>query len=656
MTAEYSLSDYFRPDLFTDDGGYRGYFGLVCGFSAQESARGHCLDRLTKAFLGGATPAGYCLALMLGAGEVGMPPGLIQLGLKESPPWKLLHAKVAVLAFCAEKDGQPDTTEWKVRLVVSTGNWTAQTMNASLDLVWCVEYDPKKTTAGDGQNCTDIAAAWDFLKYTLKFHDNALLNGDCFLKQRFSQLDTWCVNECGRRGKGQARFIDNRNESLLDAIVSHAPRLGSKPNYLALGSGFFDRNDAGAVPEKILQRLQEKGLVAKKTLHKQLYLQPDRCQGLVDARDALTNKNWKLCRPCDPFGNDAPRSLHAKFIFGAQRSGASLSSAWLYLGSGNLTQAGICNRAGKKGNLEAGVVFAANIHSTQKLRTLLPIDPIQEDDLHAVAEGLQAGMPFDAPPVMESPILPYCIWDKTLPGLRPPEGFEEVAKKVKLLPHRGGKALKRHREGFWQWPEELEPPSRLCLLADGKETDIPVLFSLGILEDGTEWLTFQPAALPALNTVTDVLDTLASFDREDKSDDGDDGPTQDPPADSQDDQENPEDLHTPFAMPVRDMMRLVEGVAERQCRIRQGNWMFWCGQLRETLVRFSSSPCVHAFQEARLNPLQPLREPPFLPDHACEESAQARQERKQLDDVLKGVEQEWKVHGFRGLGGQPQNI
>ena len=165
-----SLAAYFVPPADCV-----GEFGVLTGYSADHHFLNDALEKFTqnlkwqRAFEGSAS-----IALMLDQNHQQISPvdcpGLIHLATKAEvkKEFKLLHAKVGLLLFKNKNSDQKI-----VRLIVSTGNWTRQTLEDSLDLVWSIDYDVKK--ASDNQVETDIATAFEFINYILGFFNSDLL-------------------------------------------------------------------------------------------------------------------------------------------------------------------------------------------------------------------------------------------------------------------------------------------------------------------------------------------------------------------------------------------------------------------------------------------------------------------------------------------------
>ena len=114
--------------------GYLGLFGWLCGYSADADFLDEAATRFTGQNASSRASQGrLALPLMLDRHNRQITvPGVAHLPVLSDAPFSLLHAKVALLGFRKEDDPE----EWHLRLLVSTGNWTRQTLEQSLDLIW----------------------------------------------------------------------------------------------------------------------------------------------------------------------------------------------------------------------------------------------------------------------------------------------------------------------------------------------------------------------------------------------------------------------------------------------------------------------------------------------------------------------------------------
>ena len=168
-----SLLGHFAPPE-----GFAGMFGWVCGFSADVRFLNEATDRFMGQSVYQRMRAGEIrLALMLDPGQPALlptaVPGLTHLPLRNAAkrPFRLLHAKVALLGFRHEQNA----SRWCVRLVVSTGNWTQQTVEDSLDLACEVQVFSEQLGPNCAQECADIKAATNLFDALRDLHDTRLL-------------------------------------------------------------------------------------------------------------------------------------------------------------------------------------------------------------------------------------------------------------------------------------------------------------------------------------------------------------------------------------------------------------------------------------------------------------------------------------------------
>lgn len=177
MSAEYfpSLLDHFSPP---DD--HVGTFGWLIGYSADASF----LNEAALNFAGESDAqrrhAGRVrLAVLLDGGAPQIPPestpGVLHCLPKSTDlPWRLLHAKVALLGFRAKT-----SASWMVRLIVSTGNWTRQTVEESLDLAWVIEGTSADQRGAEArQSWLDLRAARDLVEFVRRHFDVRLPEGN----------------------------------------------------------------------------------------------------------------------------------------------------------------------------------------------------------------------------------------------------------------------------------------------------------------------------------------------------------------------------------------------------------------------------------------------------------------------------------------------
>ena len=204
------------------------------------------------------------------------------------------------------------------------------------------------------QACANIRAAWDLLTWLRDCFDTRLLEvspeaaGASETVVARQRAEEWIGQACevGRRTRPQV--FDNRSASFLQQLPSLVRHHGSDSarNYVAVGSGFYEESsDDGAIPsvlQRIVETLQRSGHLTQRP-KVDVFVNPKACQAVARAVPAFAEAGW-IVRPAwqPAFFGAAARSLHAKFVFLANERDNSpyCNSAWLYLGSGNLTAQG----------------------------------------------------------------------------------------------------------------------------------------------------------------------------------------------------------------------------------------------------------------------------------------------------------------------------
>lgn len=99
--------------------------------------------------------------------------------------------------------------------------------------------------------------------------------------------------------------------------------------------------------------------------------------------------------------------------------------------------------------------------------------------------------------------------------------------------------------------------------------------------------------------------------------------------------------------PIRQMMVLVEQIADRQTEVSPADWPAWCARLEQTLSRAAASPLLDYFRSLKLNPLSPLRMPAFRPDFAEDAN---RPQGRLYEAMLDRVESQWKTASLARIG------
>lgn len=653
-----SLMSYFNaPDGFT------GYAGMLCGYSADRGFMHQaieCFSGTSNAMR--AREGDVYLAMMLDRGNEGIQdiPGLLHMGAtagnekKETKEYLLLHAKVAVLSFRNQQS--PD--QWRLRLIVSTGNWTEQTLTKSLDLAWCIEVSSSdlnnRNDAYVKLRCADMCAAWDLLSDLRGHHDDSLLNiKDSPTQDRFAAIEGFIKQCAGVKEKQNPRFFDNRKSSLLAQLPVLVKRFSSDygRNYLAMGSGFYESAKTGkepVVPTAIMDSLKAAKLLTQNP-ETDIFVNPDSCQAIAESLGALKDMNIAVRPAHTPellFGKNSQRSLHAKFLFSAnyRKNSPTCNNAWVYLGSGNLTPAGFTEPMhAAKGNLEAGVVFGCeglywdekkNLSAYQAITNVLPI---KREKTFKADDRLKAGNDMEErEEQFMAPRIPYILWldDSDTRTLQLPGHCQHFTTEIELLNPNADQTPCKLGDSGYIWEGDRPRLVKIRWKSDSSiEESIPVVDTQGRIA-ATEY--------PA-QSLNDALADLMGFpfppeiaDDDDSSDNEFDNDGT--PATSQNG-----NTAQVADYPIRTVMLLVEKIAEKQCALTEPQWNAWCKQLENRLLHLDAdcekkNPLLFFRNQLKTNPLYPLRNPAFLPVFAEDKNSE---QYKKYAATLDAIEAKW---------------
>ncbi len=644
--------------------GFMGHFGWVCGFSADAAFLDDAAERFTGNTRAQRSNLGrIALALLLDPSNpyisLNDAPSVAHLPTKDvdGKPFRLLHAKIALLGF----RNRTNSSQWVMRLVVSTGNWTRQTLEESLDLVWRVDVSSSELEARDeatGFCCADIKAARDLLRWLEQYFDCRLLDASPRGSMTETQVarrdvDAW-LDLCEKKAKGKARFFDNRSKSLLEQLPNRVTQVAgeTRRNYLAMGSGFYEsageRASAPTVPHRIAETLRAHGLLTMQA-EVDLYVNPSACQAVANSVKVLRQSGMLVraaAQPSAVFGNGMVRSLHAKFLFSAyfREDSNACNSAWVYLGSGNLTGPGFASKMNRNaGNLETGVVFAPEalfwgtargVEAHQVVTNLLPVQ--WENSLEGDETELSAGPGLPArDEIYIAPPVAWLAWDVDGNELRVVGDAHGDFAAIDPA----GQECRKTSTGF-AWPEARPRQVRVRWQLAGRrncEALVPVVDEHGRI---------AAADLPKLD-LSDALWLLADFPM--PPDDGDDGEVNEsdfgdgPPRTSGDSR----GVASIPDYPIRQMMELVESIATKQTEVNPLDWIVWCNRLEQTLIQAKDSPAVGFFRKLGVNPLGPLRVVCFRPAYAETEESELGQA---YAVALSRVERAWGVEEMAILG------
>lgn len=612
--------------LFEPPEDHYGRFGWVSGFSADAGFLDSAAERFTgKSASLRARQGQVVLGVMLDPFHEPISildvPGVADLPLRIRP-FRLMHAKIALLGFRGR------SANWRLRVIVSTGNWTQQTLEDSLDLAWCFDVDCTELGRGGdalAQRCADVVKANDLLSWLGQHYDRSLVEfagRDSETSLAAHELSEWAELCARHAGETKPRIFDNRDASLLKGLLGYLRVYadGKRRNLLALGSGFFEAGAGGGVPpvlDRIVHEIDALGLLTKSP-DVDIYVNEKACQSVAVSMAAIEDAGWHVRAPAQPrmFGPESSRTLHAKFIFSANSRTEACTSAWLYLGSGNLTPAGFLNRAGNAGNLEAGVFL-----DFPRLPWSTPAEELTIEMLLPLQRNGEGRIAPDAPPSKGDPMPPrppaflagpaaFLQWrtgaeDRGVLTL--PAGTATAPLDLCVL-DANGEPCARDEEG-WHWAGAMPRQAAMRWEEGHKVMSVPVVDEQGRIAAGK---------VPALE-LSDLAFHLMGFPaRMDDEEDED-------PLDSFQEPATPGTLQRrqfhagqqPAYSPVRTMMLQLEEIAQRQTTVTEADWPLWCLRLEEVLTRAAGSECLTDFLRFGLDPFEVLKIDASRPDHAC---------------------------------------
>ncbi|MCV2419271.1 hypothetical protein LNV47_01570 [Paucibacter sp. DJ4R-1] len=654
-----------RPSLlhkFEAPTGYEGAFGWVCGFSADALFLGDAAERFTRRTANQRAHDGrIALAVMLDPCHEPLStldvPAVADLPILDFPqrPFRLLHAKVALLGF-----RRMDEAGWRLRLVVSTGNWTQQTVEDSLDLGWSIEVgaeelrDSADAPEDLALRCADVRAAAGLLVWMRELFDTRLLDASSVggpgpTAQAREQLEAW-VRACTEAAGLRQRFFDSRTASLLSQLVpligQHAPE--GERNFLALGSGFYEAPSAGSDIPSVLARIEaalREGDLLTKSAAIHLYVNEDACQAVATSMRALQQRGWRVFAPARPyelFGEGSRRALHAKFLFSGKWRDKTCSRIWVYLGSGNLTGPGFCAQMSRdKGNLEAGVVFGIaslpweSDEGKESITSLLPLHycgtPLSAQEPPAPGASLP-----DRPEPFIAARVAWLRWHDAsdggtlhLPGDTPADGLEVLDTARRPC---------ARADGAWQWVGAM--PRQVMVRWPGGERLTPVIDAFGRIGAG---------ALPALQ-LEEIGAHLENFPALPTSDEST-GDFDQIPSDA--DGVSPpggaavDAIQATSPMAIRSMMHQLERIAQIQTEVGVQDWEAWCHRLEQTLVQAAESATLGEFRTLGINPLSALLDASFRPNFAADALTA---EGKKYEEALARIANVWRVNSLCAFG------
>ncbi|MFD2454498.1 phospholipase D-like domain-containing protein [Ideonella paludis] len=400
----------------------------------------------------------------------------------------------------------------------------------------------------------------------------------------------------------------------------------------------------------IVRKVTDLGLLTR-SASVDIYVNEQACQSVATSMVAIEEAGWCVRTPArhQMFGAGSPRSLHAKFIFSANSRTEACTSAWLYLGSGNLTEAGFLNSAGRNGNFEVGVFLEfprlpwSALPGMLAVESLVPLQRNGEGQLYSEAPPATGEPMPPRPPAFVAGPLAFLQWCPCADGtgmLVPPNGSAPTPTDTIVL-DAGGEPCVREGEG-WLWRGTM--PRQAALRWDGghRRASVPVVDELGRVAAGEA---------PPLDLADMAAHLMAFPARVDDEGDGDEGePFQGAADTGAPPPRQPDAQRQAASSPVRTMMRQLEEIAQRQTMVSESDWPFWCVRLEEVLFRAAGSKGLTEFLRLGLDPLEVLRIDASRPDYAC---GQGGLESAELyEAALARVAAAWGLGGlesFRGM-------
>ncbi len=637
-----SLAQYFNAP---ED--YIGGFGWICGYSAEKDFLNDAMERFSQATASQRLHQGIVsMALMIDPTfkqiSIDNVPGLAHLLFKRGKrkPFRLLHAKVAILGF----KHSTENNKWIIRLIVSTGNWTRQTIEESLDLVWSIEVASDFLKGESQQNCADIHAAYELLQDISTYFDMSLLEiPNSETKMNFKSFKSW-MRKTIENSEGKPRFVDNRKQAFVKQLSSFIHT--GRRNTLCMGSGFFGA-DENPAPLKIIETLKQEKLLTNNAII-DIYVNPEACQGIANWDVSSTKEhNIRIKEANTPeiiFGKNTKRTLHGKFIFSANQriDSNKCGNPWLYIGSGNLTNAGFLNKMSSSGgNLEAGVIFSPeDLYWKQEKKTelnnaitnLLPINCFDESslDINDLSEGTNSLDTSNE--IHYATPIPWLTWIEHIPELRVPDGFNKT---IEVFNLEGDLCHKKSKVKFL-WLGDRPRQVKIAWVEDEKEIEgyVPVVDHYGRI---------AASDLPDID-IEEAWQNLDYFPMPPITDD-------ESPEEGDGGYYNSHIDHKTVPQTtdysIRKMMELIEKIADRQISIPESEWSRWCMRLNQILGQTKESKTVSYIREIGINTLSPLQDKPFIPNYIEGFDNDAG---KLYVKTLSDIEKIWKIDKLDKLG------
>lgn len=582
---------------------YHGDFGMLCGFTASRDV----LDRIVRTFSGDGSRPRLAAFIHPTAAAITDVPGVAWMHFRPRPPFRILHAKIALLGFRANDS-------YCLRLAVSTGNWTAEPLTTSIDMFWCDEID---MAAPDLQLVSDIRAADDLFRWLREQCDDGLL------RQTF---DGTRPDESFRkaiRALPQSpllpRFVDTRGQSMRSQVVDRLN--GQRKGHLVMGSGYYEVSEEKEV-EGLIESVRAE-LVRKKKLAKDatldLVLNPDNCQGIKAQAASLVENGWRLRKPGSNHAEHNQAKLHAKYLYLAEKAGpAEIGKSQIFIGSANFSHMGFESTV-PTGNLEAGIIIAPDPKLSWRKNArncicdFMPGNFKEEVELTELAFGAAFEAPTDPPP---PPPVTFVEWADG--RLSAPDGSEETVEIV------GSDAMAVALPCNWPAP----PPAFVALHPTGWKVPVRADGALVVAKRG------RPSLEDILAGIGRFPAFALAFDEDEVEGEGIDRENRDEASENVD--------NSSRVYPVRQMMRLITRLTEAQKALDPMDWQRWCRELQQDLPSLAKTEptIIGPFRDACANPLRALANVEFLP---------AGVDVGRIEKALDRIKDAWGLSGAQDL-------
>lgn len=585
------------------------------------------------------------------------PPGVYLFPRRKQRARVLQHTKIGILAWRGVTSGKIE----RIRLFVTTGNWTSMSVAGSLELTWFTDC-----TSDGLEGIQQLESAANFIqgipggpKGRPCLEDYYHVHTEVLTKchRRYGELlDTiqeWAkrfrrISKVDRGSESQflPRFIHNLDTPLIDQVnESFGKRRPSdkrsRQNRLVCGSGFVEQgSDSENQPgPQVLQRLQQLDCLAEDA-EKRFVINPEEAGTLAAfGGEKARSASWAYFAPRDPVSQAGAggRFLHAKYVLVGTQSGRWWTDTLLYLGSGNLSRRGLLKTpaAGNDDtNLECGVVLAAP-------------EVKQESDIN---ERLFLGDECTDSTMLRK-------GDGSIPNF--------ATQDADPCPIAAISFSSENRKLLLTWVDESTAAGELVLVLSPdvriripvSATEVPFDGKLGqlarieihgkkvsgwwvpVIDASTGECVVEPVDFK--RPYSAVLDELIGFptstdsSEDDPEDSGEEGGDDAPTA------ESPNRASNPIAYPLHEAMALLEAIARQNQAVKFGLFEDWLRHLEFVMTERLREEDAEAFRALNFNFLNHLREDSFRPSPDIMPRGSDRE--KLYEQLIERLEKAWRL-------------